>query len=106
VFGQIASGNAGDKVYFTGLAMLNPSDTDANATMELYDREGRQVASKVEVIPARRHKSQLLNQYFEAPTGQDIGSGYIKVTADRGLASFALFGTKDTLSAVPAQIVP
>jgi hypothetical protein len=106
VFGQIASGNVGDRVYFTGLAMLNPSDTDANATIQLYDREGRQVASKVEIIPARRRKSRLLTEYFEGLTGQDIGSGYIRVTADRALASFALFGTKNTLSAVPAQIVP
>ena len=32
--------------------------------------------------------------------------GYIKVTSDRGLANFALFDSRDALSAVPPKIVP
>jgi subtilase family serine protease len=106
VFGQVASGMVGDKAYFTGVAMLNPSDADAHVTIELYDRSGRLVTSSNEIIPARRRKSKLLTEYFPDLTGQNVGSGYIKVTADRGLASFALFGSMEALSAVPAQIVP
>jgi hypothetical protein len=106
VFGQVASGMVGDKAYFTGVAMLNPAEADAHVTIELYDRDGRLVTSGNEVIPARRRKSKLLTEYFPDLTGQNIGAGYIKVNSDRGLASFALFGSLEALSAVPAQIVP
>jgi hypothetical protein len=106
VFGQVASGMVGDKAYFTGLALLNPSNADATVLVELFDRDGRRVASSALTIPANRRKSSLLTEYFPGLTGQNIGSGYIKVTSDRGLASFALFGSLEALSAVPAQIVP
>jgi hypothetical protein len=37
--------------------------------------------------------------------GQNIGSGYVKITADRPVVSFATFGTHDLtdLSAIPGQ---
>jgi len=49
-----------------------------------------------------------LSQYFPDLEGQDIASGYIRVTADKGVASFALFGTRtlSVLSAIPPQVVP
>ena len=64
--------------------------------------------TKQETIPAKRRTSQLLTQYFADLTGQNIDSGYIKVTVDRPVAGFALFGTSSgsVLSAVPAQAVP
>jgi hypothetical protein len=106
VFCQVASGMVGDKVYFTGIAMLNPSDADARVTMEVFDRSGRLIGSKTEAIQAHRRKSQLLTEYFTDFSGRDLAGGYIKITADRGLASFALFGSRGALSAVPAQIIP
>jgi len=53
-------------------------------------------------------KSQLLTQYFPQLVGQNISSGYIKVTSDRNVASFALFGTANlsVLAAVPPQAIP
>jgi hypothetical protein len=106
VFGQVASGMVGDRGYFTGLALLNPGNVDAQVLVELFDRDGRRVTSGNITIPATRRKSSLLTEYFPGLTGQNIGAGYIKVTSDRGLASFALFGSLEALSAVPAQIVP
>jgi uncharacterized repeat protein (TIGR02543 family) len=106
VFGQVASGLIGDKSYFTGLAMLNPGGKDAHVSIELFDRDGRLVTSSSETIPAKRRKSKLLTEYFPGLTGQNIGSGYIKVTSDEALASFALFGSLEALSAVPAQVIP
>jgi hypothetical protein len=87
--------------------MLNPSDTDAAARIELFDWDGRKYVSSNETIPARRRKSPLLTEFFPHLKGQDISSGYIRVTSDRGLASFALFGTQSltVLSAVPAITV-
>jgi hypothetical protein len=108
VFGRVASGAVGDKLYFTGLALLNPSESDASVTLELFDRTGRLVVSRNDKLPAHRRKSQLLTEYFERLTGQNIGAGDIKVTSDRVLAGCALFGTQGltALSAVPAQVIP
>ncbi len=102
VFGQVASG----QLYFTGMALLNPGDGEATALIELFKSTGKRVASKNEMLPAHRRRSQLLTQYFTGLVGQDVSGGYIKVTSNRGLASFALFGTQSltALSAVPAQI--
>ncbi len=46
--------------------------------------------------------------YFPDLIGQDISSGYVRLTADKGVASFALFGPNNlsVLSAVPPQVVP
>ena len=104
IFGQVAS----NETFFTGLALLNPNDMAVMARIEVFDRNGDLVISKVETIAAGRRLSLLLTQYFPELDGVDISSGYIKVTIDKGVASFALFGARDlsVLSAVPPQLVP
>ncbi|NWG14674.1 MAG: putative Ig domain-containing protein, partial [Acidobacteria bacterium] len=104
VFGHIASNNT----YFTGIAILNPNDTDATAVIDVYDRNGKLVQTRTEPVPAKRRVSRLVTQYFPDLVGQEMTSGYIKVSADKGVASFALFGTNDlsVLSAIPPQVVP
>jgi hypothetical protein len=104
VFGQVAS----DATYFTGVAILNPGDAAASATIEVFDATGNRVVTKTESIGARKRKSQLLTQYFSDLIGRSQSSGYIRVTVDQGVASFALFGTNSlsVLSAVPPQVVP
>ena len=104
IFGQVASNDT----YFTGAAFLNPNDMAAMATIDVFDRDGNLIASTILVIPAGRRVSLVLTQYFPELEGRSISSGYIRVTVDKGLASFALFGTVDlsVLSAVPPQVVP
>jgi hypothetical protein len=106
VLGQLAS----DAVYYTGVAILNPGDAAANVFLEVFDRNGTRVASKVETIPAKRRRSLLLTQYFPELAAQDISSGYVKISVavGSGLASFGLFGTHrgSVLSAIPAQPIP
>ncbi|MFH1574762.1 MAG: fibronectin type III domain-containing protein, partial [Acidobacteriota bacterium] len=104
VFSQVAS----DDTYFTGIALLNRDAESALARIELYSADGSLVAARTEVIPAKRRISRLLTQYFPEIGNQKRSSGYVRVTADRGLAGFALFGTHNltVLSAVPAQEVP
>jgi hypothetical protein len=104
VFSQVAS----NSTYFTGLALLNPGATDANVKIEVFSSAGVLLATKQEVIVARQRKSKILTEYFPALAAQEIGSGYIRINSDRGLAGFALFGTANlsVLSAVPPQIVP
>jgi len=56
-------------------------------------------------LPARSRRSQLLTEYFPDLKGVLLESGYIKVTSDEPIHSFALFGANDLrfLAAVPAQ---
>jgi PKD repeat protein len=104
VFSQVVS----DSNYFTGLAILNPNGSPANASIEVYDPSGNRVASKIEIIPAGRRSSGLLTDYFPILKDQNISGGYIKVTSDRNVASFALFGTTNlsVIAAVPPQAIP
>jgi hypothetical protein len=104
VFSQVASNDT----YFTGVAMLNPGNADATVTLEVYKKTGELLISKQDVVGAQKRKSLLLTEYFPSLVGQQISSGYIKLTSDRSLASFALFGTSSlsVLSAVPPQVVP
>jgi hypothetical protein len=101
---QIASNN----IYFTGISILNPNDAAARAVIEVYDSDGNPVIAKIEDIPARGRRSQLLTEYFPSLAGVNLGSGYIKITVNRNVAGFALFGTNDlsVLSAVEPQPVP
>jgi hypothetical protein len=104
VFSQVASNDT----YFTGVAMINPNDADATLTLEVYKKTGELLISKQEVVGAKKRKSLLLTEYFPSLVGQQISSGYIKLTSDRSLASFALFGTTSlsVLSAVLPQVIP
>jgi hypothetical protein len=104
IFSQVAS----NETYFTGLAILNPNDSYAVARIDLYHADGTLEASTTQILPAKRRICQLMTEYFPALAGQAWSSGYVKVTADRGLASFSLFGTQNlsVLSAVPPQEIP
>ena len=104
VFSQLAS----DDTYFTGVAILNPGQSAANVTIDVYDKEGNLIATKVESIAAGRRKSALMTEYFNQMKGSKYSSGYIRLRSDNGIVSFALFGTQrlTALSAVPAQAAP
>ena len=103
-FGQVAS----DETYFTGIAILNPSENPAGALVEIFDRLGARIAATRETIPAGGRRSRLLTEYFPGIRGQSHRGGYVKVSADRAIAGFALFGTHDltSLSAVLPQTGP
>jgi hypothetical protein len=104
VFGQVAS----NETFFTGLSIFNPEDDAARTVIQVFDHNGNVIASKIETIPAKGRRTQLLTQYFPELVGRSISSGYITVSSIRNLAAFALFGANNlsVLSAVPAQVVP
>ncbi len=104
VFGQLAS----DETYYTGLALVNPGNTVATATLEAYDRDGNLAAIREESIPAHGRSLGLLTQYFPSLVGQSRSSGYILVRATGGLAGYAVFGTQNgtALAAIPPQTLP
>jgi hypothetical protein len=99
---------ASDATYYTGLSILNPNTVDATVNIQTYTSGGQLDNALTQVIPAGNRISRLLTEYFPALAGQNRSSGYVKVTADRGIACFGVFGTKSlsVLSAIPAQPVP
>ena len=104
IFSQVAS----NTVYSTGMAVLNPNTSPANATLDVFDRNGMLLRTRSLVIGSGQRISQELTQYFPDLSGQDISSGYIRLTVDKGVASFAIFYTHNLtlLSAIPPQVVP
>jgi hypothetical protein len=104
----IFSHAASNGTYFTGIALLNPGSISTQATIDLYGADGTLEATVTTSVPAKSRKSRLLTELFPILVGQDRTAGYIRVTSDWPLASFALFGTNSlsVLSAIPAHPAP
>jgi len=103
MFSHVASND----MYFTGISILNPHGTNALATLDLYGADGSLEATAQVLIRGRERVSKVLTEYFPSLIGVDKTSGYIKITTDKPVASYALFGTTrlNVLSAIPAQVV-
>ncbi len=99
VYAHVAS----DATYFTGIAVVNPNETDASVLIEVFDSNGSVAASRILSIAAGERRSNLLTEYFPELVGRDLSGGHISVSADIGVASFALFGTHrlKVLAAIP-----
>jgi hypothetical protein len=92
-------------MWWTGIALINPWEQDASVTMTLYEHTGKPLGEERVTVKAGRQQIGVLWQYFDWLKEQQ---GYVRVTSDRGLAGFALFGTNQlsVISAIPAQTVP
>jgi hypothetical protein len=89
--------------YFTGVAAINPNSTSASVTLEVYGKDGTLVGSYPFTLAPSARISRLVYEMVPDSVGQ--GGGYIKVTSNVPLTSFALFGTNDlrSLSTIPPQ---
>jgi hypothetical protein len=103
LFSHVASNDQ----YFTGIAILNPTTSDAEVTVELHGSDGSLIDVKKELIPARQKKARILTEFFPSLVGKDQASGYIRLASDQPIVSFSLFGTNNlsVLSAIPPQDV-
>jgi hypothetical protein len=103
VFSHIAS----NATYYTGISLLNPDSVAATVTIEVYRADGTRVEKLDLIIDPKKRVTELLTELFPSLKGQDWISGYVRVTADRGISAFALFGTHNltALSAIPPQII-
>ncbi len=86
----------------TGIALLNPSDLDADVLMEVYDSEGDLTGEAQFLLPARTQFSRLLNEYVPG-FGEQIG-GYIKIISSDDIVGLELFYKQDL--AYVASVVP
>ena len=99
---------ASDDTYFTGVAILNPGNSDATVTTQVLDSGGVVAATLSENLPSLQRKSRVLTEMFPGLIGKKLLSGYIRITSDEPLAVIALFGTTDltTLISLPAHPAP
>jgi hypothetical protein len=87
---------------------LNPGNSDTTVTTQVFDSNGRVVATLKQNLPFRHRTSRVLTEMFPGLIGRKLLSGYVRITSDSPVAVFALFGTNDlaTLTALPAQPAP
>ncbi len=100
-YSQVASND----MYFTGVAVLNPSLANANVVIQFVSENGQVMAQTTQTLPGMNRIARLVTELFPSMAGQNGTSGYIRVIADKPVASFALFGTNSlsVLSAIPGQ---
>jgi hypothetical protein len=101
IFSHVAS----DSTWYTGIAIVNPNTEPAQTTIEVFDAGGALIGQQDFVLDAGCSQSQLLTQYIPALATLQLGSGYVRLTADRPIASYAVYGSQNALSAIPPQIL-
>jgi hypothetical protein len=103
IFSQLASNGT----YYTGIALMNPGNTEAHVTVAVYHGSGQRVANPAITLEPKSSRAFVLTSLLPELTGQDLISGYVRVFADQAIACFALYGTHDgtALSAIPPQMV-
>jgi photosystem II stability/assembly factor-like uncharacterized protein len=104
-FSQVANGLVGGVDFFTGLAVVNPSDTAASVTVEVFGSDGSLGGTATLVLAPNEKYVNMLRQIEGLEALPDQASGYVRLTADTPVLAFILFGDTalDFLSAVPAQ---
>jgi hypothetical protein len=91
--------------YFTGLALLNFTHKPAQVTVKVFNSAGVLTGSSTFQIRGGAKLTKLINEIVPGLKSQ-VG-GFIRVTSDRDLLIYSLFGTNSlsALSVIPAQSV-
>jgi hypothetical protein len=100
VFSHLVS----DASYYTGVALLNPNNTETSVIVEVHDSNGKPLATYPTTVAGSRSAAFVLSTLPELQA-VNLGSGYIRVKASQPIASFALFATHNNsvVSAIPSQ---
>ncbi|MFZ0430655.1 MAG: DUF5719 family protein, partial [Acidobacteriota bacterium] len=87
----------------TGLVLINPGDTAATATVQVFRQDGELNAGTEVQIPAGGRIAGLLSELLDG-MGEQIG-GYVKVASDSDLIGLELFyaDSLEYMAAVGAQ---
>ena len=98
----------GGTTYRTTLSVVNLESTSGTVTFKFIKDDGTQIGATKQMPISAKGKISIARAYLPSVAGQVRRSGYIKVKSDKGVATFALFGTNSlsALSAVPPQVVP
>jgi len=96
--------NAG---YWTGLAILNPTDTPVTMEFAAYDPTGALIATVPLTLEARQGRTQLVSQWI--PSLPAESTGQIVISSPGNVSLLAYFGTDDgaSLAAIPfSRVLP
>ncbi len=77
----------------TGIAMVNPSEEDAQVVMQVFNAEGEITGEAEFTVPAQAHLTQLLKEYIPGFGNQN--GGYIKINSDSSIVVLELFYKQD-----------
>jgi hypothetical protein len=93
--------------YSTGVALINPNDQAAAIQIQVFDKDGAQVASTERTLDAGQRLIGLLPELLPQLQGVEQIGGYVRVTSNLPLIGIEMFFTdnQEILSAVPAQRV-
>lgn len=104
---HVAVGVIGSTHYFTGTALVNPSQTrTATATLTLYDQDGVQKAQQTITLAPGNRRIDMLPGLMGLAGDYSQMAGFLKITSDVELLCFQLFGDAanfNFLSAVPVR---
>ncbi len=94
---------AQDDTWFTGVAVVNSGTAAADYTVTAYGQDGVVTGSYSSQLQPGERFAKLV--YELIPESRHNSGGYVRITSDVPLTSFALFGTNDlkSLSAIPPQ---
>jgi len=96
---------ASNDLYFTNLAIVNPSSNGASVTLDLYNSEGVLIDSAIVSLPPSHQLFNSLAEYFSALQGTSQTGGYVILSSDVPIAVSSFFGTNNqsALSTLPTQ---
>jgi hypothetical protein len=77
---------------YTGLALVNVSNSNATVTLTAYDENGGMIERQVLVVPAQNRLAALTSQLFH---GDISNARYFAFTSDRKVVAFAVNGSRD-----------
>lgn len=94
--------NAG---YWTGLAILNPSDSAASLVLSAYDRDGSPIASVPLTLGGRQGQTRLVSEWIPSLPAETTGS--IVISSAGSISLLAYFGTDDgaSMAAIPFSVI-
>ena len=68
-----------------------------------FDQTGMSQGYHDEVLGAGKSACRLITEHIPALADRQFGSGYVILKAGKPIAGFAVYGSKNALSALPAQ---
>jgi hypothetical protein len=94
--------NAG---YWTGLAILNPTESAANLELSAYDPAGALIVRVPLTLGGRQGHTRLVSQWFPSLPAET--TGHIVISSAEPISLLAYFGTDDgaSLAAIPFSLV-
>ncbi len=88
--------------WWTGFAVVNPGEQDADVTFKFYDNDGNEVASLDRTIPAKGKIVTTVRNLFNDNVPE--GASWYKIETPVKLDGFELFGTNDWKELVGVKI--